>query len=520
MSFPRDHFNKTAELARSIDPSDVARWLLNEGYYPEQYVLPPSFKVDRLVLQAQPYNRNLIDPTRRNLLNISFPKSTFTSRVFSVMHPWNYHDIVFHLIAEWPFILDHLFSRDQRIFSYSFPIPVNARNRGSISPLRSGRMIYEWIAMAEGDLVVEAHKYKLLVRSDVANFYNSIYTHSIPWALHGRDEARGDAANALVGNKIDRLIQYANDGRTNGIAIGPALSDIISEIVLTKVDLNVSNRLKDVDFVGTHFKDDYRILCNSETDGKEILKVLAEELTRFNLCINETKTRILELPTGLYREHDRAYFPHSLKRLAEIDFRTFEQTLLKVIDIHRSFVGTNLLEKFFGELFDDEYLLKVKFATNPVQRHKQILKTFSLMIMVTRESEKTLCHVLAVLEAVYNLFWRQIKVQLKDLVEHELKYASERGSAFSVTWYLFFARYLSLNLPNIGQLVSSEMRENAFVKSMISSTQKIFSDTGISLYRKPRNCRGFNLAKQCAVFNRDREQLPELHVWGLSHEDR
>jgi len=46
-----------------------------------------------------------------------------------------------------------------KIYSYSFPIPLNNKKKGELSPLRSGRMIYEWIAMAEKDLVAEVHKY-------------------------------------------------------------------------------------------------------------------------------------------------------------------------------------------------------------------------------------------------------------------------------------------------------------------------------------------------------------------------
>ena len=53
-------------------------------------------------------------------------------------------------------------------------------------------MIYEWIEMAEKDMVAEAHKYNFIIRADITNFYNSVYTHSIGWALHGREKAFAD----------------------------------------------------------------------------------------------------------------------------------------------------------------------------------------------------------------------------------------------------------------------------------------------------------------------------------------
>ncbi|WP_347273891.1 RNA-directed DNA polymerase [Candidatus Kuenenia sp.] len=82
----------------------------------------------------------------------------------------------------------------------------------------------------------------LIIRADITNFYNSVYTHSIGWAIHGREEAFKDNECLLTGNKIDRLIQYANDGRTNGIPVGSALSDLIAEIILSSIDRKVSNK--------------------------------------------------------------------------------------------------------------------------------------------------------------------------------------------------------------------------------------------------------------------------------------
>lgn len=179
MNLPEKHFKATAKLVRALDKNEVAHWLLNNGYYPEQYVLPPSFSVTDFRLKSKPYAKNLKDLARRNLVTISYPKSLLTSRVFGIQHPFNYHDIVYWIINDWDTIIDHLFHSDLKVFSYSFPIPVNAREAGSLSPLRSGRMIYEWVEMAEKDMVAEAHKYNLIIRADITNFYNSVYTHSI-----------------------------------------------------------------------------------------------------------------------------------------------------------------------------------------------------------------------------------------------------------------------------------------------------------------------------------------------------
>lgn len=508
ITLPKEHYRETCSLLKAIDKNKIAAWLLEEGYFPEQNVLPPSFKVDHFVLKNGPYIQNLKDPPRRKLGCVSYPKSFLTSRVYGIQYPYHYHDIVYWLIQDWTIIIDHIFNNDNSIYTYSMPIPVNANCKGELSLLRSGRLIYEWIEMAERDLVAEAHRFKVLIRTDITNFYNSVYTHSIAWALHGREEAFSDKTFNLLGNKIDKLIQYANDGRTNGIPVGSAVSDLIAEILLAKIDQNVSLRLKEenITFLGTRFKDDYRILAKTEEDAKKILRVLSEELHEFNLLINENKTKILCLPEGLFRQHNREYFPYSLRKKNRISFKSFEFTLLKALDIHKAYPGTSIIEKFLSELFDKNYNLKLYFSNNSKVRKKEILKTFSLLFLLKRESEKILCYVMAIIEDVYlrDNGKCDLKKYLREIIELEMKKASAENSIFEIVWYIFFSRYLKLGVT-LSPLIDSVLKENLLLKSMLTSQQKIFLDSGIKLFKKPKDCHDKKLAKQLAVFNRSKE---------------
>lgn len=508
ITLPEEHYKETCSLLKVIDKNKIATWLLEEGYFPEQNILPPSFKVGNFVLKNDPYIRNFKKPPRSNLGCVSYPKSFLTSRVYGIQHPHHYHDIVYWLIKDWAAIIDHIFNNDNSIYTYSIPIPVNAKSKGELSPLRSGRLIYEWIEMAERDLVAEAHRFKVLIRTDVTNFYNSVYTHSIAWALHGRDIAFSDKNFRLIGNKIDKLVQYANDGRTNGIPVGSAVSDLIAEILLAKIDQNVSLRLRNrnIAFLGTRFKDDYRILANTEEEAKIILRVLSEELHKFNLLISENKTKILCLPEGLFRYHNREYFPYSLRKRNRIPFKRFEFTLLKVLDIHKAYPGTSIIEKFLNELFDKKYDLKLDFSNNLKVRKKEILKTFSLLFLLKRESEKILCYVMAIIEDIYLMNNKKydLKKYLREIIELEIKKASEKKSVFEIIWYIFFSRYLQLGVT-LSPLIDPVLKENLLLKSMTASRQKIFSDSGIKLFKKPKDCHDRKLAKQLAVFNRSKE---------------
>jgi len=367
-------------------------------------------------------------------------------------------------------------------------------------------MIYEWIEMAEKDLVLDARAYGVVARTDIANFYPSIYTHSIAWALHSREDAFNDARNcSLFGSKIDKLFQYSNDCKTNGIPIGSGLCDPIAEVILADVDRSVSRNTEEMEYVAVRFKDDYRVLCNSEEDAKRFLDILARKLSKYNLSLNESKTVFLKLPDGLYRQHDREYYPHTLREKKSISFKNFEYTLLKFLEIHRKFPGTSILEKFIAELFDKDGMLKINFSHSPSKRPKEVRKAVSLLFLLKRESTKLLCHVLSVVEALY-LSNREdaseLKRFMKEMVEEELKLASAKESVFEAVWLVFFSKYLRLGANFNACVAHSIIKSNNFYRSVAESRNRIFTDSGIDLFTAPKNCKEQTLAQRFAIFRR------------------
>jgi len=156
LSLVKKHFEETEKLLRNIPVSIISQWLLEQGYFPESNILPPTFRVKGFQLQDSLYNRDMNKLTRRKLISIAYPKTLLTSRNFSIQDPRNYHDIVFLLDKEWDKILNILFNKNLKIFSYSLPIPISKKDNGKLSKLRSGRMIYEWIKMAESDIIQDA----------------------------------------------------------------------------------------------------------------------------------------------------------------------------------------------------------------------------------------------------------------------------------------------------------------------------------------------------------------------------
>ncbi len=133
-----------------------------------------------------------------------------------------------------------------------------------------------------------------VVHADISTCFPSIYTHSIPWALHGRPKAkksRGDLS--LEGNILDKATQAVRDGQTNGLLIGPHTSNIISEPVLTAVDVALLKR--GYTKVTRHI-DDYLFYARTHEQAETFIRDLVMALREYELSLNEKKTKLLPLP--------------------------------------------------------------------------------------------------------------------------------------------------------------------------------------------------------------------------------
>lgn len=478
MSLPEKHFRETEELARSLDTGELAEWLLQSGYYPEEYVLPPCFSVEEFSLDDETYFSTERDkqPPETETIDISFPKSRLTERTFGIFEPRIYHDLVFTLLNNWTEVLNHLFNNEISIYSYSFPIPMTSKQEGSTGPIRSGRMIYEYIQMAEKDLLAEAHKYGYLLRTDVTSFYPSLYSHSIPWALHGKGPMREpkNRHNAnFFGNVIDLFLRRGNDGCTNGLPIGPALSDLIAEIVLSAVDRETSMKLKakGLNYMAVRFKDDYRFLCNSDESARVIITTLQETLKKYRLHLQEEKSSLESLPGGLYRPWIIKYYPYSLKGKSRIGYKDFENTTLQVLRIDEEHPGTGILHKFLSELTDSNYMVKLRVSEN---NFRQLI---SMLLMLKDRNPKTFPHVLGLIEAMMNTYsLDSLQEFVNDIIREKLEAST---SAYDRVWLLYFSKYVLGKDPEI-DISESE----TILRSILSGKQEFFSIEGVKLFQE------------------------------------
>jgi hypothetical protein len=262
--------------------------------------LPPYFNFSNLLKElSKKTNKNnfrLEKKTPRDYDDVNYKLLTnkdgeYAWRLLQLIHPAIYVLLVKDITEKknWELIVEKLKNYESKNSIKCASLPVIP------SKSKSGQreQIITWWTEVEQRSLELALDYKYLFHTDIVNCYGSIYTHAIPWALHGKDlakEKRND--NRLLGNKIDGYLQDMSYGQTNGIPEGCALMDFIAELFLGYIDELLTKKIQDLNDSCTiiRYRDDYRIFVNNPEDGKKIIKDLTNVLAEMKMRINPEKT--------------------------------------------------------------------------------------------------------------------------------------------------------------------------------------------------------------------------------------
>ena len=148
-------------------------------------------------------------------------------------------------------------------------------------------------------------KYDAMVQLDVSKCFDSIYTHSLPWAVLGKDQTKFslEESKTTFGGRFDALMQNLNHKETNGIVIGPEFSRIFAEIILQSVDAELIMKLAKreklthkVDYEIFRYVDDFFVFYNEESTQLKIFETLQDILKSKKLSINTAKIKHYQKP--------------------------------------------------------------------------------------------------------------------------------------------------------------------------------------------------------------------------------
>ena len=175
------------------------------------------------------------------------------------------------------------------------------RNPASYFSYEGYDRLFRFFESAEHISLESRFKFQLFL--DVNRCFDSIYTHSISWAVKEKKIAKEHRRAHTFGNLFDRTMQRLNDDETSGICIGPETSRIFAEIILAKADEKALTQLRDrdklvhgKDFECRRYVDNYYIFSNSETILTTVQHAVADALMEYKLYLNEGKTERHERP--------------------------------------------------------------------------------------------------------------------------------------------------------------------------------------------------------------------------------
>lgn len=141
--------------------------------------------------------------------------------------------------------------------------------------------------------VLESAGFKYMLRTDVSRFFPTVYTHSVPWALHTKSVAKRNrrATPRYFGNLLDQALRQGQDEQTMGLPIGPDTSHVIAEAIAVAIDLQLRSTLKAWP-AGFRYVDDYYLFFPTLAEAEAALAALTKALKDFELQINFEKTQI------------------------------------------------------------------------------------------------------------------------------------------------------------------------------------------------------------------------------------
>lgn len=273
------------------------RRLLGHEYFPAE--LPPCFSTVSLAehLDAVEKGVDAVSKKMSNSIPLTFSgyKSESSRRWLALPNPYHYYKAV-KLIVE----REEDIKKILKGSSYSLTAPTTGKIPDTAAYARKSASIAD--TKRELERLYQDNRYEIYL--DINTFFDSVYTHSIPWAIHGIAEAKKNRRGSdLWGNELDACAQALNYGQTNGLLVGNAVSRIISEIILCTVDRKVRSnfskaalRRKGKSISCCRYVDDYYIYVRESGQIQEVISYIRSCLAEYHLTLNENKVRCSESP--------------------------------------------------------------------------------------------------------------------------------------------------------------------------------------------------------------------------------
>ena len=356
-----------------------------------------------------------------------------STRLLMIPHPEPYARLCSAIAESWDEIMSLIdenvesrivprVSTDDNLVSWDLYDASEAQSRVIIQrhPASQRRAAAERLDLAIGK--------RYLVKADIAAFFPSVYTHAIPWAVHGKEFAkkRENRGDEHYGNLLDKRSRAMQRGETLGIPIGPGTSHILSELLLRPVDAAL--RGKGYTFI--RFVDDYQCYCTSKREADAFVVDLENHLAEYGLQLNSSKTSITLLPATT----DDPWVIQLRTQLSEVDL-SHPSSLGNLFDL-----AINLQAKWRDENV-------VKYAARTLARK---VKAGEPLQRCARHVLEIAFHYPSVMPILADLVQKDHSAVQVAEIEHLLKrQLEERAPSDAICWTLFVWRQLTVGLGTL-----------------------------------------------------------------------
>lgn len=375
----------------NLSASKAKNYFLKEENY-SNILLPTYFSFQKLLdkldkkLQNKElktfYVNNKIPPSSYDDVNYVIYNNKdgcYAWRPLQLLNPIIYVALVNYITQDnvWELIKSRfeVFQKNEKILSKGIPVLKSPKKKQQAS------QVLNWWNEVEQLSLEQALEYSYLFSTDISDCYGSIYTHTISWALHSKENAKQavkDKSIKLEGDDIDTLIRQMTYNQTNGIPQGSVLMDFVAEIVLGYADFLLTQKLNAeqiTDYKIIRYRDDYRIFVNNTQIGNQIVKYLTEVMIELGFKLNATKTQKTEDIIEGSLKKDKLYRISHLEDLNKfcLNKGNLQKQLIRIYDFSKKFPNSGSLQSLLME-----YNRNIKFKKND----KNIIPVISIAISI------------------------------------------------------------------------------------------------------------------------------------------
>lgn len=377
-------------------------------------------KLEDFFKHKNPRTGRPINPFPSDLENVNYTilnnkDGKYAWRPFQIIHPVIYVAIVHKITTEanWNLIVSRFleFQTNPKIRCHSYPLISETELSDRATSVTN------WWHSVEQNSLELALKYEYIMHTDISDCYGSIYTHSIPWAIHTKTFAKENRGNNHIGNLIDKYIRNMTYGQTNGIPQGSVLMDFIAEIILGYADLKLSQKISETeisDYEIVRYRDDYRIFTNNPQEAQEITKYLTEILISLGLRLNTQKTMASDNVVRDSVKPDKLYW-NSVNKSSKI----LQGYLLNIHLLSEKFPNSGSLVKSL-----DKFYNRIK----EIEEIKENVKVqISILVDIAYKNPRTYPIICAILSKLLTFIEEKEQTEILDEIKAKFRKIPNTG---------------------------------------------------------------------------------------------